>query len=607
MYGFVGLAIATAVLALTQAADAPGAAEPSESSRRAEDLVHEALLARMDGRNRQCDCLAREALKLSPDHPAARWLEGQAHVNGRWVKIEEAGALLAADEDYQEYLRTRPTRPQWADTPSRQFDLGEWCAQRHLTDQARGHYARAIQLSIEAGLSSDGGAQYARAMPPNSIGGKAAKRLGYKEVGGNWYSPAEYPQAQARWNQSNKDYAEWKPKIDKLRKALASSSRKARDAAREQLRTIRTPAAVSALETVLAPAGEKEAVLAAEAIGRVQGPGASLALARLAMSSDWEEARQQAAGQLRSRPLEEFVPALLERMRLPLDASGKPAQAGGADSPKQETAADSPSGSEPPPRGHFQIVSGGWQFWDYYYHAFTGFDQHWHWEGPVAYRTYVPSLPEVAAARNQPLMELNRRVAAALNDAAQQALSSEPEVWWSWWDKLYEAHTAEKPGVPRRYWQEPILLSTLAAETAVWTADGLRPVARIAAGDLVLAQDVETGELAYKPVLRATPGPPAALLALKAGDDTIPCTGQHAFWVPGGGWTRARKLDAGSRLHGLAGAVQVLAAGPGPKAATCNLVVADFNTYFVGRGKLLVHDATCPVPTSTDLPGLKRR
>ena len=44
---------------------------------------------------------------------------------------------------------------------------------------------------------------------------------------------------------------------------------------------------------------------------------------------------------------------------------------------------------------------------------------------------------------------------------------------------------------------------------------------------------------------------------------------------------------------------------PGPKVKTYNLVVADWNTYFVGRGKLLVHDITLPGPTTTEVPGLK--
>ena len=124
-------------------------------------------------------------------------------------------------------------------------------------------------------------------------------------------------------------------------------------------------------------------------------------------------------------------------------------------------------------------------------------------------------------------------------------------------------------------------------------------------GDLVLAQNVETGELAYKPVLRTTVREPVELLILKAGEDRIQCTGGHNFWVPGSGWTHARKLKCLTRVHGVAGAVAVDSVRPGPTEKTYNLVVSDWNTYFVGRGKLLVHDVTLPGPTTTDLPGVK--
>jgi hypothetical protein len=58
-------------------------------------------------------------------------------------------------------------------------------------------------------------------------------------------------------------------------------------------------------------------------------------------------------------------------------------------------------------------------------------------------------------------------------------------------------------------------------------------------------------------------------------------------------------------VHGVSGATVIDSVGPGPKVKTYNMVVADWNTYFVGRGKLLVHDITLPSPTTTEVPGLK--
>jgi hypothetical protein len=75
------------------------------------------------------------------------------------------------------------------------------------------------------------------------------------------------------------------------------------------------------------------------------------------------------------------------------------------------------------------------------------------------------------------------------------------------------------------------------------------------------------------------------------------------LWVVGKGWQMARHLEPGSRLHAIPGPVAVESVAEGPSAQLYNLVVADFNTYFVGQNKVLVHDNTCRRPTRAVLPG----
>ena len=117
---------------------------------------------------------------------------------------------------------------------------------------------------------------------------------------------------------------------------------------------------------------------------------------------------------------------------------------------------------------------------------------------------------------------------------------------------------------------------------------------------------MQTGELAYKPVLWTTIGQPVALVTVKAGGGRDPLHGwARLLGAALAGWTHARKLDSQTRVHGVADSVVVDSVHIGPKEKTYNLVVADWNTYFVGRGKLLVHDVTLPGPTTTEVPGLK--
>ena len=72
-------------------------------------------------------------------------------------------------------------------------------------------------------------------------------------------------------------------------------------------------------------------------------------------------------------------------------------------------------------------------------------------------------------------------------------------------------------------------ISCLAAGTPIWTDAGPVAVEKIKVGDRVLAQDPETGELAYKPVLHTTVRLNAELVKLELLDDTVTCSVGHAL------------------------------------------------------------------------------
>ena len=105
-------------------------------------------------------------------------------------------------------------------------------------------------------------------------------------------------------------------------------------------------------------------------------------------------------------------------------------------------------------------------------------------------------------------------------------------------------------------------------------------------------------------MLRTTVGPPTKLLVLKTVRDDIHATGGHPFWVCGEGWKKARELRHGTLLHGLDGSTLLSTVELGNFERAYNLVVADFQTYFVGQGKLLCHDITVRGPTDAIVPGL---
>ncbi len=70
-----------------------------------------------------------------------------------------------------------------------------------------------------------------------------------------------------------------------------------------------------------------------------------------------------------------------------------------------------------------------------------------------------------------------------------------------------------------------------------------------------------------------------------------------------------KQLAAGNLLHAIFGGVPVesvekLETDPACADVAYNLIVADFDSYFVGDRGILVHDNTPRIPTASLLPGL---
>jgi hypothetical protein len=130
-------------------------------------------------------------------------------------------------------------------------------------------------------------------------------------------------------------------------------------------------------------------------------------------------------------------------------------------------------------------------------------------------------------------------------------------------------------------------------------------IEQVQTGDRVLSQDVDTGELAFKPVLQTTKSNPVPLARIVTNHGELTCTSGHPFWVNTEGWRLARDLAAGARFHGVDGAVEILSVTDTDRAEPAyNLIVADFHTYFAGDGKVLSHDNTPRAPTNALVPGL---
>ncbi len=234
--------------------------------------------------------------------------------------------------------------------------------------------------------------------------------------------------------------------------------------------------------------------------------------------------------------------------------------------------------------------------------------------GQQAYRT-----EQQVAESNATIENRNGKVRPVLAETTGQDFSS-PSEWWTWW-KDYNGYESsqERPVYSYAYNDDrsysvptPVTVAggrsceCFTRGTPIWTKAGLRPIESLKMGDLVLAQDVETGELAYKPIVGTTVRPPSPVVRLTIDEEQITATVGHPFWVAGKGWRMARELTDGVLLHGVKSPSSLLAVATADEATTYNLVVADFATYFVGRCGVLVHDNSLNRSTLAAVPGFAR-
>lgn len=260
--------------------------------------------------------------------------------------------------------------------------------------------------------------------------------------------------------------------------------------------------------------------------------------------------------------------------------------------------------------------------------------------------TYVPRAVATAAARNlledraatntsaaeysRLQNENNHRVCTVLRAVTDATMGDSPEQWWRWWIDTNERYVTEKPTyqaystqhqriainskyggssigsfdafaeTPYKYMQ----WSCLVSGTLVQTLQGLLPIEKIQIGDLVMSQDVESGELALKPVIQTTVRPPKSTLKITLDSGEIQATGGHLWWVSGRGWLKTRDLKPGMLLHNASGTSEVRGLDEDARQReTYNLVVDGYHTYFVGEDRVLSYDNTIVKPTLRTVPG----
>jgi hypothetical protein len=586
----VSLLIGFGLFVIRQPPSLAATRKESGKGDRAAKSVERALRAEAAGQVDRRALLA-ETLKARSDSPQARWQAGFVRIGKSWRSFDEP-RLTSADSEIRRQYVTR--REEAAKTFSNQLELADWCGQRRLADQEQAHLAAALTLAPES------------ERPP------LLSRLGYTQVGTQWLSPEQLSEWERTRRETGASLKKWSSRLERIASSMNGTPRR-HEAALAALRAATDASAVPAIDVILAGRDVECTQAAVEALTRIEGPAATVALAKLGVFSSWPEVRESASAALKGRKLDDFVPPLISLLATPVEgefrifrdalrgttyysyvmATETESEVKQARLSVVNQVVDPQMGGAP----HLAVLPG---------------------DPASAALPVLSGFDQVKRATNERIEDLNGRIIAVLADVSGKKPTPDARTWWKWWSEYSDSQEREeKPTVvvqdeTTSTFTSEVPLAAPAAEcfaggTPIWTDHGLLAVEKIKVGDRVLCKDVETGELAYKPVLHTTVRPPKKLVTVRLGDETIVCTGGHRFWSSGEGWTKARDLAPQTLLSTATGNTPVWSTQKGPSAETYNLVVAGFHTYFVGKTAVLCQDLLIPRGTNNVVPGLARK
>lgn len=607
------------------------AANDAPAPRNAKELVAAAAEAEIAGDAAKASTLLQDAIKADPNNQIARWQLGQLRVDGIWMPAEEAQQLAAKDPSQTEYRQRRAAAGR---NVGDQAKLARWCRENKLADEAQLHWG--VVLSLE----------------PNNKEALRALDLLWKD--GQLVTRGESSQQKQQFETAKAAARRWEPLVAKWRRAVAGRDILAHDSALAEIRAIHELEAIPFMEAVTLGRDANNmqhaeeclqiAVAFIDALGKMPEPSATESLVRHAVFSPGNKARALAIEKLKPRDQHDYVPMLLSGLAMPIESSFN-------------VATDEDGNVR---YAHTLYREGPESDWSYDLRKRT--DQQNLGGRFMALDTNTSDLevgqltesPAVVAARkaavasksqakyantavatearvserNEAIEATNMRIIPVLSATTDKDFGESPKAWWDWWRSRNEYYSSEHPvdqhydseynhyyyGFPNLYTYSTAPppprprgpYSCFAKGTLVWTKTGKVPIEQVELGDFVLSQNVDSGELTYKPVLGKTIRPPSPMLKITTSNETLVTTLGHPFWVTGAGWRMAKELGDDAKLHGAKGVTSVRAIEQVPDADAYNLIVGDFNTYFVGESGILVHDNTPRRPAQMLIPGIAK-
>lgn len=580
---------------------------------------------------------------IDPSSDLARWHSGEVKLNGEWLAIDDYENQMANDEQLAEYRRQRE---EVTNGFRSELKLAGWCRRQKLHDAERLHLTRVVRN------------------PASSVADRnqAMQRLGLRMYRGKALTEKEITELEMSRQLAKQHDEHWTPIVKGWRNSIEQGGKKRRFAL-GKLQELRDPRAIPTLERLLSKRSEGLALKVVAVLVEMPEFAATKSLVGHSVQLPWQSVRKAAVDQLKQRTLHDYVPLLMSELSAPLqtrfrvsvDADGMVRRAHQVFREGEDANVLFTNISARSPLSLNQSVNVGVRGGGVISMPIS----EWRLRGSIrdlgrtvstrrlgrdsqerlkeqieAVQAQADLQRELAleqqriareearfasqveqnlARANQQIGRQNETVMSVLSATTSADLASHsPNDWWQWWSDHNDVYQAEKPTFaytsvrsdPTRSYYVPPPHECFAATTLVRTQTGLVPIESLRAGDRVLSQEVDTGELAYKLVLGRTVRPPHDLLNVTVGEEMITATAGHPFWVNNVGWRMAKQLEAGQLVHTADGSKKVGSLTTADPEPAYNLIVADFGTYFVGEEGILVHDNTDRNPTLAATPGV---
>lgn len=540
----------------------------------------------------------------------SHWVSGEVLVAGKWTPVNRLENTQISSQT-KEYSRQRGTEPL---NESAHRKLAKWCETKGLKEQSVSHWHGVLEFNAEDV--------------------EARRKLGFKRVGTKWFSKADYDQAGILIIKRMKDLKVWMPKMQSIALAICNSDIRKKSKAIEDLRAIKDAESIQATYAVAMQLEGDYARPFVAAIRKFKSKEACMVLLKIAISNPTSIAGQEAIAGLKSYRQDFYVSDALSLIEDDAELKQSVIKRPNGDLAIEQSLLTETLDEKSMkvlvkvlaiesgrfPNGVMRRVGTG---------GIIGFAFN-----PVSNDT-VQNVAEKDAAiqvrRDQQAFESRNESKRVLRENVIQVLEQTTDAhpgttaasWWQWWDiendsnklsskrysseyqQLYdpayqarEVYVRVTPPLPPQH-------ECLVAGTPIQTQNGLQAVESIRTGDLVLTNEVETGALEFRPVLKTTIRPPTDTMKIVTDDETIQATLGHYWWVAGHGWLRTKEIEEGMGLHTATGTVQVNEVQmTEEKLPTYNLVVDVTHTYFVGKNRVLSCDATDVRATTTRVPGL---